>query len=93
MLKNASIFFLINRKKSIKTIYAHKSAWRYMNTKKYLNQKQVARSLGVCTATVRRWKGCPRVAISKGRYRYNLAAVRAWLESRTADTAGKEVEA
>ena len=58
-----------------------------------LTQRKVARMLGVCVTTVRRWKDCPRVAISPGRYRYNLAAVRAWLESRAAGTAGKGVEA
>ena len=55
-----------------------------------LTQRKIARALGVCVATVRRWKECPRIAISPGRYRYDLAAVRAWLESRTD---GKEVQA
>ena len=58
-----------------------------------MTQQDIAKALGVCNTTVRRWQDCPRIAISKGRYRYNLAAVRAWLESRTAGTAGKEVEA
>ena len=55
-----------------------------------LTQRKLARSLGVCVTTVRRWKNCPRVAITPGRYRYDLAAVRAWLETRTA---GKGVQA
>lgn len=47
-----------------------------------LTQKKLAAELGVCVMTVRRWKECPRVAITKSRHRYDLAAVRAWLESR-----------
>ncbi len=63
-----------------------------LNNKKLITQKGIAAALGVCVATVRRWKGCPRVAISPGRYRYDVGAVRAWLESRTAN-AGKGVQA
>lgn len=55
-----------------------------------LTQRKTAQALGVCVTTVRRWKDCPRVRISPGRYRYDLAAVRAWLETRTA---GKGVQA
>ena len=49
-------------------------------------QKAIAAILGVCPSTVRRWTDCPRVPISKGRFRYNLEQVKAWLESRS----GKE---
>lgn len=60
---------------------ATKSKYMHMETT-LLTQRKLAHALGVCVVTVRRWKECPRVAISKGRHRYDLAAVRAWLESR-----------
>lgn len=58
--------------------------------KELITQRELAHTLGVCAATIRRWEDCPRVAISKGRHRFNLAAVRAWLELRAA---GKGVQA
>lgn len=50
--------------------------------KKLATLRETAAALGVCTATIRRWKDCPRVQITKSRYRYNLDAVWAWLEAR-----------
>ena len=58
--------------------------------KKLITQKELAAALGVCVSTIYRWKQCPKVAISNGRYRYDLAAVRAWLDSCPF---GEEVEA
>lgn len=64
-------------------------------------QREIASLFGVSVATVRRWHrlGCPRFYVgtncagSGSRPRYDVQQVRAWLESRTAGTAGKEVEA
>lgn len=50
---------------------------------KLLTQKEAAAALGVCTNTLRRWKDCPRVYISPGRFRYSLADVEAWIKKRT----------
>lgn len=61
------------------------------SNKKLMTQRGIAAALGVCVATVRRWKGCPRVAISARRYRYDADAVRAWLEKRTEDRKGVTV--
>lgn len=53
-------------------------------------QKEVATHFCVGVATVRRWHkaGCPRINVGSdkvtgARPRYDLAAVRAWLENRT----------
>lgn len=70
-------FIVVNNKQQ-------KRMKRILNTMTTLKtQKAIAASLGVCPATVRRWKDCPRVPISKGRHRYNLEQVKAWLESRS----------
>lgn len=76
------------------------------NPRILLTHKEAARALGVCGVTLRRFRaeGCPAVYVGlkqKGRGirpRYNLPAVLAWLEARTAQVAaapadGKEVEA
>lgn len=57
----------------------------------FCTQKEVAAHFSVGAATVRRWHGlgCPRVYVTErkagtgSRPRYDLAAVRAWLETRT----------
>lgn len=51
-------------------------------------QKDTARALGVSIMTLRRWRECPRVEISRRKdgtaiYRYNVDSVIAWLENRT----------
>lgn len=66
-----------------------------------LTPAELAAAFGVSRYTVRQWRyaGCPCVCINSGkcstghRFRYGLQQVRAWLESRTAGTAGKEVKA
>lgn len=50
---------------------------------KLLTQKEAAAALGVCTNTLRRWKDCPRVYISPGRFRYSLEDVLAWLNTHS----------
>jgi len=49
-----------------------------------LSTDQVANRLGVCTLTVRNWAkaGCPHFTIGKGRKRFDLTAVKAWLAAR-----------
>ena len=63
---------------------------------------ELAEKMRVSRALVSRWtkEGVPCVFIGRiteskrgARPRYSLADVRAWLESRTAGTAGKEVKA
>ena len=72
-----------------------------MPQKYILTRNELGAQLGVSPATITRWKnmGCPYHETKNGlkrtgsRPRYSLPAVLAWLESRTAGTAGKEAEA
>jgi excisionase family DNA binding protein len=49
-----------------------------------LSTDQIANRLGVCTLTVRNWAkaGCPHFTVGKGRKRFDLTAVKAWLAAR-----------
>jgi phage terminase Nu1 subunit (DNA packaging protein) len=65
-----------------------------------LNKTKIAIEFGVCERTVENWikKGCPHTKSASGslqvRVQLDPAAVRAWLEARTAEKlAGKEVQA
>ena len=57
-------------------------------SKALLTLRELTRELGVCEATIRSWKGCPKVAIGKrsdGRgksVRYHLETVINWLNSK-----------
>lgn len=75
----------------------------------WLNQKQLAAAMGVCLTTVKNWvrQGCPVVFIGEKKtfgkgsiQRFDLAEVKAWLKTRSANAAkaaratdGKGVEA
>lgn len=63
-------------------------------------KQELARALRVSITTIYRWTlaGCPcfyvgTIAGKKGRPRYELDKVRAWLEARALATTGKEVQA
>ena len=64
-----------------------------------VTKTKLALEMGCCESTVNRWilAGCPHIkkAVNSRRVRpyFDLAAVRSWLESRTAGTARKGVEA